>query len=173
MEDHYIFWIKALYMGLYLHWIASSLLTYDAFILPHQNKYYKSTKTERWKCGLIEQKTISCSKEQSVRWQPQESSEMLQTVREANSTKTFWDNASKKLFKIPGEFNDGSPDKPFKPFKPEAVAWLQTRDTRENIIPEIKNVLRIRLCHKPFIHSFIHSSSSFSALNFALLHYKI
>ena len=100
MEDHYIFWIKALYMGLYLHWIASSLLTYDAFILPHQNKYYKSTKTERWKCGLIEQKTISCSKEQSVRWQPQESSEMLQTVREANSTKTFWDNASKKLFKI-------------------------------------------------------------------------
>lgn len=34
----------------------------------------------------------------------------------------------------------------------EVVAWLKTRDTREKIIPEIKNVLPIQLCHKPFIH---------------------
>lgn len=35
---------------------------------------------------------------------------------------------------------------------PEVVVWLKTRDTREKIISEIKNVLRIQLCHKPFIH---------------------
>lgn len=50
----------------------------------------------------------------------------------------------------------------------EVVAWLKTRDTREKIIPEIKNVLPINYATN---HSFIllaSSSSSFSAL---ILHF--
>ena len=151
MEDHYIFWIKALYMGLYLHWIVSSLLTYDAFILPHQKKFYKSNKNERWKCGLTEQKTILCSTEHNVRWQPirvQWNTE--NSLREDNSTKIFWDNTSKKLFKI--QKNLMMAQLTNLSNNPEVVVWLKTRDPREKIISEIKNVLHIQLCHKPFIH---------------------
>lgn len=151
MEDHYIFWIKALYMGLYLHWIVSSLLTYDAFILLHQKKFYKSTKTERWKCGLIEQKTILCSTEHNVRWQPTRVQWNTEnSLREANSTKIFWNNTSTKLFKIQKNLMMVHLTNHSK--NSEVVVWLKTRDTREKIIPEIKNVLHIQLCHKPFIH---------------------